>query len=67
MNQNTPLRTIPLAPYRPNETPEVASRRFYDVMRQRRSVRMFSGQPVSRTVIENLVSTAGTAPSGANK
>ncbi len=51
----------------PGEPPEQAARRHYDVMRNRRSVRMFSDRPVSRETIEWLVRTAGTAPSGANK
>lgn len=34
---------------------------------KRRSVRSFSPKPVPREVIENLVLTASTAPSGANK
>ena len=36
-------------------------------MNRRRSVRMFSDRPVPREVIENIILTAGTAPSGANK
>lgn len=46
---------------------EVAARQHYEVMRRRRSVRMFSDREVSRETIEWLVRTAGTAPSGANK
>jgi nitroreductase len=34
---------------------------------KRRSVREFSDRPVPKQVIDNLVLTAGTAPSGANK
>jgi iodotyrosine deiodinase len=51
----------------PDAPPEAASRRFYEIMRQRRSVRMFSDRPVSRETIENVIRAAGTAPSGANK
>ena len=36
-------------------------------MRSRRSVRQFSKEEVPFNVIENIVKTAGTAPSGANK
>jgi len=43
-----------------------AAAAFYDVMRKRHTVRDFSNQPVARTVIEDCVKTAGTAPSGAN-
>jgi len=36
-------------------------------MARRRSVRAFSDRVVPRELIENLIATAGTAPSGANK
>jgi iodotyrosine deiodinase len=53
--------------FEPGESAESASGRFLDVMRQRRSVRFFSDRAVSEEVIRNIVSAAGTAPSGANK
>jgi nitroreductase len=59
--------TVPYQAYVPDEPPEEASARFYRIMRLRRSVRAFSDRPVSRLTIENLLRTAGTAPSGANK
>lgn len=59
--------TVPLEPYAPAEPPEAVTARFYDVMRRRRSIRMFSDRPVSRETIENLVKVAASAPSGANK
>jgi iodotyrosine deiodinase len=40
---------------------------FYQQMNERRSVRHFSKQEVPREVIENIIKTAGSAPSGANK
>lgn len=40
---------------------------FLAKMRQRRSVRFFSDAPVSKEVIENIVQTAASAPSGANR
>ncbi len=43
------------------------SRDFYDLMNQRRTVREFSDRPVPRELIEQLVLTASTAPSGAHK
>jgi iodotyrosine deiodinase len=43
------------------------SRDFLDLMRTRRSVRLFSNEPVSWELIENALRTAGTAPSGANQ
>ncbi len=46
---------------------EQAARTFYAAMDTRRSVRDFSSEPVPRSVIESLVLTAGSAPSGAHK
>ena len=43
------------------------SKLFYDEMNQRRSVRFFSKKKVPKEVIENIIKTAGTAPSGAHK
>ncbi len=43
------------------------SRAFYTYMDQRRTVRDFSDRPVSLEIIENIIKTAGTAPSGAHK
>jgi nitroreductase len=40
---------------------------FYSLAKKRRSVRHFSNKPVQRNIIENIIKTAGTAPSGANK
>lgn len=57
-------------PYQGPEPPidsAQASAAFYDFVRTRRSVRMFSDRPVPREVIENIIRAAGTAPSGANK
>jgi iodotyrosine deiodinase len=54
-------------PYVPPDGAETAARRFYEIVRQRRTVRMFSDRPVSRDVIAHCVLAAGTAPSGANK
>jgi nitroreductase len=58
---------VPLRPYEPPEPPLDAARRFYEIIRQRRSVRFFSDRPVDRGVIETVIAAAGTAPSGANK
>ncbi|MCB0400816.1 MAG: nitroreductase family protein [Flavobacteriales bacterium] len=44
-----------------------ASADFYEQMDQRRSVREFSDKPVDIRVIENIIKTASTAPSGAHK
>lgn len=40
---------------------------FFEQCQRRRTVRDFSNKPVSRDVIETLIMTAGTAPSGANR
>lgn len=58
-------------PYRP---PRVSpadglrrARRLHRILERRRSVRAFSDRPVPRALIEQLVATASTAPSGAHK
>ena len=43
------------------------SKSFFETMDKRRSVREFSDRPVAREVIENVIKTASTAPSGAHK
>ena len=43
------------------------SRQFADDMQRRRTVRQFSDRPVPRSIIENCLETAGTAPSGAHQ
>lgn len=50
------------------ETPEMIRRslEFYTELNKRRSLRFFSEAAVPREVIENLILTAGTAPSGAH-
>ena len=40
---------------------------YYNQMDTRRSIRQFSSKPVPKGVIENLIRTASTAPSGAHK
>ncbi|MHA2092063.1 MAG: nitroreductase family protein, partial [Candidatus Kariarchaeaceae archaeon] len=48
---------------------EMIKRSFdlYNSVKSRRSLQNFSDKPVPREVIENIIRTAGTAPSGANK
>lgn len=46
---------------------DAASHDFYLKMNERRSLRFFSDRPVDKNVIQNILLTAGTAPSGANK
>lgn len=62
-----PPSHIPLRRFDPGQDAAAASRRFYDVVRLRRTVRMFSDRAVPREAIENIILAAGTAPSGANK
>jgi len=40
---------------------------FYEEMTRRRSVRLFSDEPVPRHLVEQAVRTASTAPSGAHR
>lgn len=59
-----------MIPYRaidPGVPCEIAAERFYEFMKLRRNVRMFSDRPVSFETIEWIVRAAGSAPSGANK
>ena len=51
-------------------TPEdsiIKSKEFYSFMNKRRSVRFFSDKPVPFEVIQNVIKTAGTSPSGAHQ
>jgi nitroreductase len=65
MNQH---KFIPLEfqPYAIEEQRQRA-RDFFELCNRRRSVREFSNKPVPQELIETLIATAGTAPSGANK
>ena len=58
---------IPLGDIDAPADPLAAAESFFKRLRRRRSVREFSDRPVPRALIEPLVATAGTAPSGANK
>lgn len=65
------MQEIGFKPYRYEECSEEESiersRRFYELMNSRRSVREYSSKPVPKEVIENIIKTAGTSPSGAHK
>jgi len=52
--------------YSPEET-KVRSQTYYDYMDKRRTVREFSNQPIDKKIIENILMTASSAPSGAHK
>lgn len=62
---------FPHIPYHPvtYSEPEMLARAaaFHDAMQSRRSLRFFSDHPVPRALMETLIATASTAPSGANK
>ena len=58
-----PLNFIPL----PESEQLQRARAFHDECQRRRTVREFSDKPVSRELLELLLRTAGTAPSGANR
>lgn len=45
----------------------INSRDYYGKMDKRRSVRKFSNEDIPKEVIENIIRTASTAPSGAHK
>ncbi len=59
---------VPLPQYREYPVEEMRRRaaEFYDEARRRRTVRDFSERSVPRTIIEDCLRAAGTAPSGAN-
>ncbi|RDV16464.1 nitroreductase family protein [Pontibacter diazotrophicus] len=62
---------FPFVPYHPEHlSPEEILQRaqvFYQFMDRRRTVRDFSDKPVAKEVMEQLLLTASTAPSGAHK
>ncbi|MDM8541163.1 nitroreductase family protein [Desulfococcaceae bacterium HSG9] len=65
----TEKTSLPLTDY--YKFPETEMKRraseFYAEMKRRRTVREFSDQPVDRSIIEDCLRTASTAPSGANQ
>jgi iodotyrosine deiodinase len=59
---------IPYRPLRfPPEEQAARARTFHELCSRRRTVREFSPEPVPRALLETILRTAGTAPSGANK
>lgn len=46
---------------------KATSEAFYQHMNKRRTIRHYSPEPVPRTIIENCLKVAGTAPSGAHQ
>ncbi len=49
-----------------NKTMELRSKQFYEDIKQRRTIRDFTEKSVSKSIINNCILSAGTAPSGAN-
>ena len=63
-----PKGFIPIVPATYSEEEMITrSREMYVEMNARRTVREFSSRPIPNEVLENIIRTAGTAPSGANK
>ena len=64
----TEYKPIPLPDYRELPVEEMRRRAadFYDMIRQRHTVRDFSPRPVPRDIIDTCLKAAGTAPNGAN-
>lgn len=59
---------IPYEPLRYDaDTQLERAKDFHELLRRRRTVREFSPEPVPRELLETIIRTAGTAPSGANK
>ncbi len=66
MKDNHPFINYTQENYSDDEMIE-RSKEFYRWADKRRSVREFSDKPVPKEVMENLIMTASTAPSGAHK
>jgi iodotyrosine deiodinase len=63
-----PENTVPYQPYQVPQAEGLESlQEGYQVAQQRRSVRMFSPDPVPQEMIELAIRIAGTAPSGAHR
>lgn len=65
------INGYPFIPFTQNKISEeesfLRSQQFLNSMLQRRSIRYFSDKPVSIETMNNIISAANTAPSGANK
>ena len=53
--------------YYDSEMMKIRCKDFYNRMNERRTCRDFSNKPIPKEVIENIILTASTAPSGAHK
>ncbi len=70
-HETEPMHEPKMIPYSPDRvTGEMSLESIqhdYQIAFKRRSVRMFSDEPVSREIIETAIRIAGTAPSGAHR
>lgn len=68
MMDNTKQPFIPYDYVMPEQEEVVVnSQKFYEKMNKRRTIREFSDEQVPREVIDNIIMTASSAPSGAHK
>ena len=68
MSAELAYRPVPFRPQRLTPDEQRASlRRFAETMRGRRSIRMFSDEPVDIALIEEAIAVASGAPSGADQ
>ena len=63
---NFPFVTYTKKTYDINEM-DARSKHFYEWMNTRRTVRDFSDKPIPKNILENIILSAATAPSGAHK
>jgi len=63
-----PHNSKPLTDFKEYPPSEMLSRskEFFEEIKRRHTIREFSDRPVEKTIIENCIKSAGTAPSGAN-
>jgi len=50
-----------------NDEMQKRSNDYFKWLDERRSLRVFSDKPIDKSIIENLIKSASTAPSGAHK
>lgn len=65
---DTPFETIPYKREMLSvDQVEAKSKEYFELLKSRRSVRDFEDWDVPQSVVENIIKTASSAPSGANK
>lgn len=61
------LEVIDYVPYKGAQvTLKGGANQFYEMMNNRRSIRMFSNKPVDIEIVKKCIQAAGTSPSGAH-